>query len=143
MLIRALGGNIERAGYRPVPLAGVGALTSAIPVLHTYTLWLCLGILIIITVMNLRGTRESGPAWAMPTHLFVASMRLILVWSTYKLMASRGQPEPAVCPTAHPAGQRSCWRHLRARSHREELQPSSRVVIGEELESVTYRLRKQ
>jgi amino acid transporter len=51
--------------------AGVGALTSAVPVLHPYTLWLCLGILIAITVMNLRGTRESGLAWALPAYLFV------------------------------------------------------------------------
>ena len=43
--------------------AGVGALTSAIPALHPYTLWLCLGILAAITVMNLRGTREAGLAW--------------------------------------------------------------------------------
>jgi amino acid transporter len=78
--------------------AGVGALTSAIPVLHPYTLWVCLGILVVITVTNLRGTRESGLAWAVPTYVFVASLGLILVWGTYKLMASHGQPEPVVAP---------------------------------------------
>jgi amino acid transporter len=49
--------------------AGVGALTSAVPALHAYTLWLCLGILAGITVMNVRGTRESGLAWGVPTNL--------------------------------------------------------------------------
>src|SRR4051794_6927437 len=42
--------------------AGVGALTSAIPTLHAYTLWLCLAVLLVITGMNLRGTKESGLA---------------------------------------------------------------------------------
>jgi amino acid transporter len=78
--------------------AGVGALTSAIPPLHPYTLWLCLGILVVITVMNLRGTRESGLAWALPTYLFVVSLGLVLVWGTYKLLASSEQPEPVVAP---------------------------------------------
>jgi amino acid transporter len=49
--------------------AGVGALTSAVPALQSYTLWLCLCILAAITVMNLRGTRESGIAWG--THLSI------------------------------------------------------------------------
>jgi amino acid transporter len=47
--------------------AGVGALTSAVLALHAYTLWLCLGILAGVTVMNLRGIRESGLAWGVPT----------------------------------------------------------------------------
>ena len=42
--------------------AGVGALTSAIPSLHQVTLWLCLAILALVTVVNLRGTKESR-AW--------------------------------------------------------------------------------
>jgi amino acid transporter len=78
--------------------AGVGALTSAVPVLHPYTLWLCLGILLVVTLMNLRGTRESGLAWAVPTYAFVASLGLILVWGIYKLAVSQGQPEPVVAP---------------------------------------------
>ena len=39
--------------------AGVGALTSAVPALHPYTLSLCLGILVVITLVNLRGTLRS------------------------------------------------------------------------------------
>jgi amino acid transporter len=58
--------------------AGVGALTSAIPALHPYTLPLCLGILAVITVANLRGTKESGLAWAVPTYTFVASLGFVL-----------------------------------------------------------------
>jgi amino acid transporter len=96
--------------------AGVGALTSALPVLHPFTLWLCLGILAVITVMNLRGTRESGLAWAVPTYLFIASLGFILAWGGYKLMSSAGQPRPIVPP---PGAQQSTqvltlWLLLRA-----------------------------
>ena len=96
--------------------AGVGALTSAIPMLHPYTLWLCLGILFVIAVMNLRGTRESGLAWAVPTYLFVASLGVILAWGTYKVMTSHGQPEPAVPPPHIPQASDAVtlWLLLRA-----------------------------
>lgn len=97
--------------------AGVGALTSAIPALHPVTLWLCLGILAAITVMNLRGTRESGLAWAVPTYLFVVSLGLILAWGTYKLMtAGSERPVPVVAPPKLPQGTEAVtlWLLLRA-----------------------------
>src|SRR5438874_1433764 len=50
--------------------AGVGALVSALPVLQPYTLSLCLAILAMITVVNLRGVRESGLAFMAPTYVF-------------------------------------------------------------------------
>src|SRR5579863_2875165 len=50
--------------------AGVGALVSAIPSLQPHTLSLCLAILALITVVNLRGVRESGVAFMAPTYLF-------------------------------------------------------------------------
>src|SRR5437763_10365398 len=40
--------------------AGVAALVSASPSLHPYMLWLCLGILTLVTVVDLRGTAEAG-----------------------------------------------------------------------------------
>src|SRR6516162_177509 len=54
--------------------AGVGALVSAIPSLQPHTLLLCLAILLLITVVNLRGARESGVAFAAPTYAFVACL---------------------------------------------------------------------
>ncbi|TGQ50593.1 APC family permease, partial [Mesorhizobium sp. M4B.F.Ca.ET.211.01.1.1] len=63
--------------------AGVGPLVSALPSLHAYTLWLCLGILLLVTVVNLRGTLDAGRLFALPTYLFVASFLAILaigVW---------------------------------------------------------------
>src|SRR5215470_12195563 len=64
--------------------AGVGALISAVPALQPYTLSLCLVILALITVVNLRGVRESGPAFVIPTYLFVGSMLTVLAIGTVK-----------------------------------------------------------
>jgi amino acid transporter len=54
--------------------AGVGALVSAVPNLQPHTLSLCLGILIVITLINLRGLRETGLVFMAPTYLFVGSL---------------------------------------------------------------------
>src|SRR5271157_1201740 len=50
--------------------AGVGALVSAVPSLQSQTLRLCLIILIIITVINLRGVQETGGIFFLPTYIF-------------------------------------------------------------------------
>jgi len=54
--------------------AGVGALISALPALHPYILPLCLSVLALVTIVNLRGTPDAGRAWALPAYLFVASL---------------------------------------------------------------------
>src|SRR5215470_37365 len=51
--------------------AGVGALISALPSLHNHILSICLIILALITLVNLRGVRESGLAFGIPTYAFV------------------------------------------------------------------------
>ncbi len=96
--------------------AGVGALTSAIPALAPSTLWLCLGILLTITVMNLRGTRESGVAWAVPTYLFIVTLGLILVCGAISAVRTGGHPHPVVPPPAFPATTQTVtlWLLLRA-----------------------------
>src|SRR3954454_1250303 len=96
--------------------AGVGALVSAVPELHPYILWLCLGILAIITLINLRGTQESGRVLAVPTYLFIASFAIILGLGTYKALAAGGQPQPVVPPPGLPQATEavSVWLLLRA-----------------------------
>jgi amino acid transporter len=51
--------------------AGIAALTSAIPSLFDYRVYLCVGAIAIITVGNLRGLRESGKLFALPSYLFI------------------------------------------------------------------------
>src|SRR5437764_5560893 len=53
--------------------SGIGALVSAVPALHPHTLLLCLLTLTGITLVNLRGTAESGLAFALPTYVFLGS----------------------------------------------------------------------
>lgn len=52
--------------------AGVGALVSAVPDLLPHTLALCLGVLALLTLVNLRGVRTTGLVFMLPTYLFSA-----------------------------------------------------------------------
>jgi amino acid transporter len=78
--------------------AGIGALTSAIPQLHPYTLELCLAVLGLITVVNLRGTLEAGLIFSVPTYLFVASFGGVLLFGVAKALIAGGSPTPIVPP---------------------------------------------
>ena len=82
--------------------AGVGALVSAVPSLQPYTLWLCLGILFLIAIVNLRGVRESGVAFTVPTYLFVFCLFTVLAIGVIKSLLSGGHPPPVVSPPALP-----------------------------------------
>jgi amino acid transporter len=74
--------------------AGVGALVSAAPRLQPHTLALCLGILVLITVVNLRGVRETGLIFMVPTYLFVGSLLLAILIGLFKTLAAGGHPLP-------------------------------------------------
>ena len=96
--------------------AGVAALVSAAPHLHKYTVPLCLGILALITLLNLRGTGEAGVAFALPTYLFIASMFVVLGLGVAKSVSSGGHPHPLVVPPALPVATASVgvWLLLRS-----------------------------
>src|SRR3954470_11217720 len=74
--------------------AGVAALVSAVPALHAYTLPLCLIVLMIVTLVNLRGTAEAGLAFALPTYLFIACMVIVLAGGVTKSVLAAGHPQP-------------------------------------------------
>jgi amino acid transporter len=96
--------------------AGVGALISAVPVLHSYTLALCLAILALITVVNLRGVRESGLAFVVPTYLFIGSLLAVLGIGLVQMIQSGGRPEPVVPPRPLPSATTAAtlWLLMRA-----------------------------
>ena len=58
--------------------AGVASLTSAFPSLTSYTVPICLGILAIITVLNLRGLGDSARAFLLPTFVFIIGLLAII-----------------------------------------------------------------
>ncbi|HEY6303356.1 MAG TPA: APC family permease [Terriglobales bacterium] len=72
--------------------AGIGALVSAVPRLEPHTLALCLAVLVILTVVNLRGVKEAGTAFVAPTYLFVGTLALVIVIGLYKVVVSGGHP---------------------------------------------------
>jgi amino acid transporter len=59
--------------------AGVGALTSAFPSLSSATVPICLAILAIVTLLNLRGLGEAARAFLLPTMIFIVGLLAIIV----------------------------------------------------------------
>jgi len=82
--------------------AGVGALVSAVPSLQSHTVGMCLGILVIITLVNLRGVREAGIFFMLPTYLFVGTLLAAIAMGTFKTVFAGGHPMPVVAPPAAP-----------------------------------------
>jgi amino acid transporter len=60
--------------------AGVAAITSAVPALFPFRVWMCVIAVTVIAVANLRGIRESGKLFAAPTYLFIGSMLAMIVY---------------------------------------------------------------
>jgi len=58
--------------------AGVDNIISAMPSLHTHRVLLALSFVVLLTIMNLRGVRESGRAFALPTYAFIAGVFLMV-----------------------------------------------------------------
>jgi len=72
--------------------AGVAALVSAVPGLQQHTLALCLAILLLLTLINMRGVRDSGVAFLIPTYLFVGTLLVVIVVGLTKTMLTGGHP---------------------------------------------------
>jgi amino acid transporter len=96
--------------------AGIGAFTSALPLLQPYTLLLCLFVLFLLTFANLRGLRESGFAFMPPTYLFVGCLALVLVIGIVKASVSGGHPHPVnpLPPPSNAHEQVTLWLFLKA-----------------------------
>ncbi|WP_345260884.1 APC family permease [Streptomyces hundungensis] len=64
--------------------AGVAALTSAFPGLYGDRLVICLGVLVLVTAVNLRGIVDSAKAFIVPTGVFVAAILAIVVVGLFR-----------------------------------------------------------
>jgi amino acid transporter len=78
--------------------AGIAAITSAVPELHEHRVGLGLLAIAVLTWGNLRGVRESGKIFAVPTYLFVGSLGLVIVTGLGRMLfgAVEAHPPPAV-----------------------------------------------
>jgi len=82
--------------------AGVGALISAAPSLQPHTLAICLGILALLTLVNMRGVHDTGVIFMIPTYLFLITLLIIIGVGGFQILASGGHPHP-VTPLPSPA----------------------------------------
>jgi amino acid transporter len=64
--------------------AGVLALSSAYPILHDFSTEIGVSVIVLITLVNLRGIRESGTVFMLPTYFFLLSIGGLLVWGLLK-----------------------------------------------------------
>src|SRR5262249_46164606 len=71
--------------------AGTAAMASAFPVLTPYVVPISITFVALIAFGNLRGVRESGPVFAVPTFFFI-NMVILLGWGTFQLVGG-GLPE--------------------------------------------------
>src|ERR1700736_6755214 len=72
--------------------AGVGAAVSALPSLQKHTLSMCLGILLLLTLINLRGVRETGGIFLIPPYLFIGCILAMIAIGLAKTIAAGGHP---------------------------------------------------
>ncbi len=81
--------------------AGIAAITSAFPALLPFRVELCLLAILFISWANLRGVRESGTLFAIPTYGFVAIFLALIVVGLVRLVGGTLEPvPPPVTPAA-------------------------------------------
>ncbi len=74
--------------------AGVGALISAIPSLQPHTLELCLLVLAILTVVNMRGVHDTGVVFMIPTYVFTGTLLIVIAVGLWQMAHAAGHPHP-------------------------------------------------
>jgi amino acid transporter len=83
--------------------AGVAAITSALPEWHVNRVEMTLGFVLILMVGNLRGIRESGRVFSIPTYFFIVSLLALIAVGAWRVLNGAAQPLIAEDPI-HPAG---------------------------------------
>lgn len=66
--------------------AGVAQITSGFPILFPFRVPIAVGVIILMTVVNLRGVKESGRIFAVPTYFFLGMMFLTLIVGAFQFL---------------------------------------------------------
>ncbi len=82
--------------------AGVGALISAVPSLQPHTLLLCLIVLALLTIVNMRGVHDTGVVFMIPTYLFTATLLIVIAVGGWQTVHAAGHPHPVMPMPALP-----------------------------------------
>jgi amino acid transporter len=80
--------------------AGVEAIASALPVLWPYRVWLSLFLLLVITIINLRGIQETGSFMSIPVYMFLFTYIPMLIYGLVRLLVDGPTPLAAAAPPA-------------------------------------------
>ena len=80
--------------------AGVAAIASAFPIIWDHRVTVSLVILLIITLINLRGVRESGTMMSLPVYLFLACYLVMIVYGLYSAKVEGPGDLTATAPSA-------------------------------------------
>ncbi|MCX6434488.1 MAG: amino acid permease, partial [Actinobacteria bacterium] len=68
--------------------AGVAAIISTFPSLHPGKIYMTLGVILLLTYGNLRGVKEAGKSFALPTYLFVGAMGVVFLTGLYRVFTN-------------------------------------------------------
>jgi len=84
--------------------AGIAALTSAVPSLLPYTVELCLVCIVLIMFANLRGLRESGKIFMVPTYAFIVGIFILIGCGLFQQATGHVLPALENIPAKEPLG---------------------------------------
>jgi amino acid transporter len=83
-------------------VAGVAALTSAFPELSRHAVSLSVGFVVLLTLTNLRGVKESGKAFAVPTYGFLLGIYVMFAVAAYRTLSGEDLLAPTAGLPIHP-----------------------------------------
>jgi len=78
--------------------SGVAAITSAFPAFFPHRVALCVAFVLLVMVANLRGIRETGQIFTVPTYWFIGCLALLVGGGFYHLFSQGPPPPPAAVP---------------------------------------------
>jgi amino acid transporter len=94
--------------------SGVAAIVSAFPGIAPYRIWVCVGLIVLVTIANLRGVSESAKFFAFPTYLFIVLCGGLVVVGVIRWVSGDLHPVPVGAETSSIQGVALLWIVLRA-----------------------------
>jgi amino acid transporter len=82
--------------------SAIGQIVSVVPSLNDVKIEIAIGVIVLMTIANLRGLRESGNIFAIPTYSFVFLALLMIGLGLVNIVS--GNAQPIVTPNAEPLG---------------------------------------
>lgn len=82
--------------------SAVANLGSTVPVVAEHATWFAVGIIILITLLNLRGVKESGALFAVPTYLFMVTILGMIGFGAYQSLTGQEMRAPSADLTLEP-----------------------------------------